>query len=80
MAVETEGCFFDTAGLPAWVSLEGEGAAESETTLFEARPPSEERNGTMLPNSAKFANSGFEDFAEINLQIQCLNHTHTPHR
>ena len=57
MAVETEGCFFDTAGLPAWVSLEGEGAAESETTLFEARLPSEERNGT-LPNSAKFANSG----------------------
>ena len=57
MAVEREDCFFDTAGLPAWVSLEREGAAESDTTLFEARPPSEERNGTLLPDSTKFSNS-----------------------
>lgn len=54
MAVEREDCFFDTAGLPAWVSLEGEGATESDTTLFEARPPSEEKNGTLLPEALNF--------------------------
>ena len=39
--MEREDCFFDTVGLAVWVSLEGEGAAESDTILFEARPFSE---------------------------------------
>ena len=39
--MEREDCFFDTVGLVVRVSLEGEGAAESDTILFEARPPSE---------------------------------------
>ena len=61
--VERVDCFFDTVGLVTCVSLEGEGAAESDTILFEARPPSEKRNGTLSLDSTKFQVSKFLQIA-----------------